>query len=472
MPTINDLGKQVKSKYPGQYDDLSDLELGRRTKAKYPTDYADFADADSTRVAVRSHERGRPQRKPGEKSGWQRVTDLIPPAAATVGAIPGAAVGAVMGAPGGPIGVRAGMKAGQAAGATVAGAGGEALRQLLTEVPALATGGVPGYEAVGGPASPAEAFKRIADVGAEQGAADVVGQGLGKVASVVGKGAMGLALRSTPEVAQTAISEGIAATKAGVQKMMTKLGEFGARKAAMLRMNTTRFDPMQILRDGWPALRKEVQENQTGLSPDIYDKYIEETRKFMARHAPNGTLQDMTATQLDKFRKDAFTLADPIFKRLANKEQVTLEDQALAKWHYAMGQAAQDALERTTPDMVDRATGQTLSLADVNARTGRLIELKNLLAPDVKDRVSTAADLVKRGVPVATTASGGLLGEEIARRGHTPGGPLTGAAVGALMGSPGGLSHIAMLLSNPTLASLLMQASRVGVQASHPVAPR
>lgn len=45
MPeTIIDLGKKVKSKYPGQYDDLSDDEVGRRVKAKYPDAYGDFVD--------------------------------------------------------------------------------------------------------------------------------------------------------------------------------------------------------------------------------------------------------------------------------------------------------------------------------------------------------------------------------------------------------------------------------------------
>ena len=48
MPeTVIDLGKRVKAKYPGQYDDLADEELGRKVKAKYPADYADFTDVSS-----------------------------------------------------------------------------------------------------------------------------------------------------------------------------------------------------------------------------------------------------------------------------------------------------------------------------------------------------------------------------------------------------------------------------------------
>lgn len=43
MPTVIELGQKVKQKYPGAYDDLTDLELGQKTKAKYP-EYNDFTD--------------------------------------------------------------------------------------------------------------------------------------------------------------------------------------------------------------------------------------------------------------------------------------------------------------------------------------------------------------------------------------------------------------------------------------------
>lgn len=49
MPTVSELGQKVKKKYPGAYDDLSDLELGQKTKAKYP-EYSDFTDEPKTGV--------------------------------------------------------------------------------------------------------------------------------------------------------------------------------------------------------------------------------------------------------------------------------------------------------------------------------------------------------------------------------------------------------------------------------------
>lgn len=72
MPqSIHDLGRMVKSKYPGQYDDLADDEVGRRVKAKFPGSYDDFADASPTLMESRREasrmefEGNRPAYSPG-----------------------------------------------------------------------------------------------------------------------------------------------------------------------------------------------------------------------------------------------------------------------------------------------------------------------------------------------------------------------------------------------------------------------
>lgn len=44
MPTVEDLGRKVKAKYPGAYDDLPDADVGVRVKGKYPGAYDDFTD--------------------------------------------------------------------------------------------------------------------------------------------------------------------------------------------------------------------------------------------------------------------------------------------------------------------------------------------------------------------------------------------------------------------------------------------
>lgn len=49
MPNIDELGRKVKAKYPGQYDDLDDAEVGVRVKSKFPGAYDDFTDSRSNR---------------------------------------------------------------------------------------------------------------------------------------------------------------------------------------------------------------------------------------------------------------------------------------------------------------------------------------------------------------------------------------------------------------------------------------
>jgi hypothetical protein len=58
VPTVADLGRRAKAKYPGAYDDLSDEDLGRKVKLKYPGAYDDFVDAPQ-----------QPQATPGPTNG-------------------------------------------------------------------------------------------------------------------------------------------------------------------------------------------------------------------------------------------------------------------------------------------------------------------------------------------------------------------------------------------------------------------
>ena len=48
MKTVKDLGRLIKKKYPGSYDDLSDEDVGRLVKAQYPGDYNDFEEIGLT----------------------------------------------------------------------------------------------------------------------------------------------------------------------------------------------------------------------------------------------------------------------------------------------------------------------------------------------------------------------------------------------------------------------------------------
>ena len=70
MASVADLGKMVKAKYPGQYDDLGDADLGSKVKAKFSGSYDDFSDAaDPTFKGnparnIRQKNMGRPAQAP------------------------------------------------------------------------------------------------------------------------------------------------------------------------------------------------------------------------------------------------------------------------------------------------------------------------------------------------------------------------------------------------------------------------
>lgn len=62
MATLAELGQRVKAKYPGQYDDLSDVDLARKVQAKYPGQYDDFTDGPPM---MASHEAPKAAAPPG-----------------------------------------------------------------------------------------------------------------------------------------------------------------------------------------------------------------------------------------------------------------------------------------------------------------------------------------------------------------------------------------------------------------------
>ena len=54
MPTVEELGRRVKEKYPGSYDDLDDAAVGRLIKKKYPEAYQDFQDIETPALPMPS----------------------------------------------------------------------------------------------------------------------------------------------------------------------------------------------------------------------------------------------------------------------------------------------------------------------------------------------------------------------------------------------------------------------------------
>lgn len=59
MPDVVQLGRMVKSKYPGVYDDLPDGVVGQKVKAKFPGAYDDFTDMSYTPPTAKPPEQSR-----------------------------------------------------------------------------------------------------------------------------------------------------------------------------------------------------------------------------------------------------------------------------------------------------------------------------------------------------------------------------------------------------------------------------
>lgn len=82
MQTLEDLGRAVKAKYAGQYDDLPDAEVGKRVQAKYPGAYDDYgAAAEPAPPASSEHDAPKgyaasklaPDPTPTAQSRWTRT---------------------------------------------------------------------------------------------------------------------------------------------------------------------------------------------------------------------------------------------------------------------------------------------------------------------------------------------------------------------------------------------------------------
>lgn len=418
MPTLNELGKKVKAKYPGQYDDMPDLEVGRRTLARYPTEYADFAGADSGRVTVRPHERNKPKRK-------ERL-----PLAEDIGG----AVGGFLGTPGAALG----------------GGIGRAVTRLATDIPAAIETG----EGV----DPLETIKDIGTGAARQAAYNVAGNLVMKGAKGLGTKAMQAAISATPEVARTAIKEGITPTVMGVKKLMGRLGEAGQQTLNMLRVSTARgnrFDPA-VVADGVESILD--QTTKTGLPAAADDRAAFQALK--AEFLQENLGKTLTPVDLHVMKQKAQAFADPIFKAIRNNQGHTIDAKVAAKarWYSALQDYAKNALESTTHSTVNPRTGQLVSLADANAETAALAELKNVLAPEVGKL--TRGERVLRsvaapGVRLGTGAALGLAADE-----HLPGGKLAAAGIGAAATTPQALSLYAHLLNSGLLGQLIKQAPR------------
>lgn len=127
MPTLAELGQKVKTKYPGAYDDIPDVDLGRKIQQKYPGAYDDFTETSAVPpqsaasvpatkppdpIIAEVQEFMDAPLRPGSQAGKAAAGMLVSGALTTGGTALG---GAVAGPPGAVVGGLAGSYAGRKA---------------------------------------------------------------------------------------------------------------------------------------------------------------------------------------------------------------------------------------------------------------------------------------------------------------------------------------------------------------------
>jgi hypothetical protein len=415
------------------------------------------------------------KQKPGLKDYAHEALGSLP----TAGAIAGGMIGGSAGAAAGGVGALPGA----VGGASIGGAGGEALKQLGDRALGL-----------GGPSTPAEALSNIQKQGMTQGAYELAGPAIGAASKGLGRGFMAAATKFTPEVAQTAIREGVTAGRKGYAKVVQTLGDLGAKTRALAAMHTAsgvRFDPNADIVQG--ALAQVLPKIRNGADPAGDKAKVMEMAKtwLEGRVSPiplgdataeadgvyarsvNGKIHRVKASggitpiELLESKQASDKIASPLWERGGKGQIQTDVDPLKQMWHQALANQMRTALHS-----ID--AGIPGGLAELDSRASDLIKLKQALFPVAKKDQSFVARQFQRSLPVmGAGVAGGAAGALI------PGSPeqriehgMIGAAVGAGI-SPGTISQLALALQGPqsgALRYLLKQTPRLAGLAFQPAA--
>jgi hypothetical protein len=289
--------------------------------------------------------------------------------------------------------------------------------------------------------------------GAAQGAYEATGRGIGKVLGKLSGPIMQLALRAGPDVAETALREGIKPTKLGVRRLLKKLGQYGAetdRVAQQAARHGKPYDMFQMLKGAYADVYPKVVPSMTG-------DELAALQKSLFRFVGQNPRASSTAFELHKLKKVADAAAAEIYATLPKGVKPTAAQQATSGFYKAFADRAREALNQTVE-----------GYAESNAPTEALIKLRDVLVPVARKDMSKAAQVasavMKPGVRAAIGASVGA-----ALPGDRSQNAMLGAGVGVLGASPTALAGLAALLSNPLAAMFLRQAPRaLGAMSAPP----
>ena len=403
-----------------------------------------------------------PAQEPGGfQKALQTGVSLLPAAMGTAGEYGGAALGGLLGAAAGaPTGpgelatIPAGIYGGRVAGASAGAATGKFLQNALgpaVGLPQAPLGEGVGKEALiqgGMTAVGVPVFSRVKGLGALA------------VAPKIGRGAMEIAGKLTPEAAQVAIREGIAATGAGAQKLMGKLGEAGKFTERLYRAATlrgVRFNPADIAHAAEQSVAPDLLAR--GLKPNAPElQALTKARDDFIRRYKGA----VNPEEMKKLVQYADEQAQPIYRKIDNMMSMTNTPEEIKFWK-AIADEGRLRL-RALPDQATRRIGRVAvshGVREAEAHTQSLVMLKNELVDAVKDQPSAMARILRSRA--GTAGTGALVGAAM-----NPQNRYAGAAEGAAAGyganlalnNPTVLSHLAMLLNDPRLSMAVGQLLR------------
>lgn len=327
--------------------------------------------------------------------------------------------------------------------AGAAGAAGEQLQQGLemgipaitpfgafnpSSVPGLVTGELPNPE-------------QVALQGSKQAGLQSLGGMVGMTAENVSKPLMELAVKATPEVAQTAIREGIKTTQAGFNKVMSKLGQYGSRTLNIARQasrSTKPFNVPDLARQAYEDIFPKIQVSMTGEEKAALKQSIE---TFLGENPAAKA----TALRLHKLKQAADTAARAIYN-LPENVKATPAQQAVAGFYQAFADRARASLNAAVR-----------GYEESNEPTEALIRLKDAVWPLTKKEMSAGARILQATLRPGLGTVVGAAGGAYAAPEHRALGGIAGGAAGALGASPPGASTLALALNSPIIQFLLQR---------------
>lgn len=412
MPSINELGRLVKAKYP-EYADMDDLQVGLRVKAKHPKEYADF--------------RGRDE---------PFATKMIPGAGGLTGGIAGSA--------GGPVGT--------VGGAALGSAGGEAIRQNILHLMNASTPDSLDYIT---PQTPQEALGRIGGEAVWGAGSQIAGMGMAGAARGLANPVMRWAIRNReagPAAAALRMSPSVLPTKGGEKQVGKAIRHAAAAtRAAIVRGNRTYVDPVRLVNSALAKNRDKLRADFGGDAADA-ERFIDDlAERWIRRAQGRGARLTPNALQTQKIIADG--KAKAVHKLVQANQVVSPTQQVEAGFNKAIADEIRKHLENTTADLVLKS-GKKVSLKELNQRTADLKMLQESMTK------------ANKGFGVGTATLGSLVSPlgagigSLAATGH-PAVGIAGVAGGALLSHPMTLALAARGLNSPAARDALLRSPQL-----------